>query len=260
MQKIEWDFLELLRDIKSKGYLDNTLLLVMGDHGLRYGQLRESIQGKLEERLPLFTMTFPPWFESRYPHLAANLKTNTKRLTSWFDVYATFRHMMSYPAVPSDLKHGQSLLTEIPKTRTCAEASIPEHWCPCLLWSAVSTQHSHIRNSALVTVSYINRLNEKQKKSRKLCEKLSLKEINYAMLERPDERVSKNSPEYLCRYQVQFVTAPNSAVYEATVQFIRGRFAVNTGVSRVNKYGDEPDCIADEFPHLRKFCYCAKRT
>ena len=249
---------------------------MLGDHGIRFGEIRKSVQGKLEERLPLYTMTFPPWFKSRYPQVAANLETNTKRLTSWFDVYATFRHMLSYPAIPSDLKHGQSLLTEIPKTRTCTEASIPEHWCSCLEWSAVSSQHSHVKNSVLATVKYINNLNEEKDKSRTLCEKLSVKEVKYAMLERPNERVlqfshvdmnwkTKFSPNFknsqldLCRYQVQFVTAPNNAIYEATVSFARGKFTVNTGVSRVNKYGNEPDCIASELPHLRKFCYCARQ-
>jgi hypothetical protein len=273
VQKLEWDFLELLQEIKSKGYLNNTLLIVMGDHGLRFGEVRESIQGKLEERLPLYTMTFPSWFKSRYPKLTASLKTNTKRLTSWFDVYVTFRHMLSYPDLPSDLKHGQSLLTEIPYSRTCAEASIPDHWCPCLEWSAVSVEHSHIRNSALATVKYINNLNQEKNKSRTLCEKLTLMEVKYAMLERPNERVLqfshvdwdwktnfnadfKNSQAYLCQYQVQFVTAPNNAVYEATVKFVRGKFVVNVGISRVNKYGNEPYCIASEFPHLRKFCSC----
>ena len=149
----------------------------MGDHGLRYGQVRESIQGKLEERLPLYTMTFPSWFKSRYPKLAAILQTNTNRLTSWFDVYATLRHLLSYPDLPADLKHGQSMLTEIPKSRTCAQASIPDHWCPCLEWSAVSTNHSHIMNSAPAAVHYINYLNGVKNKNKTLCKKLTLKKI-----------------------------------------------------------------------------------
>ena len=277
VQKIERDFLNLLREIKSKGYLNNTLLIVMGDHGLRYGQLRESIQGKLEERLPLFSMTFPPWFKSRYPKLAANLKTNTKRLTSWFDVYATFRHMLSYPDLPTDLKHGQSLLTEVPKSRTCAEASVPEHWCPCLQWSAVNAQHSHIKNSALATVQYINILNEAKNKSRTLCEKLSLKEVSHAMLEMPNKRVLqfrnvgwdwktrfndeyRGSLAHTCNYQLQFVTAPSNGIYEATIRFVRGSFMVNVGISRVNAYGSQPNCIANELPHLRKYCFCANST
>ena len=277
MRKIEWDFLELLQWLKSKSYLNNTLLIVMGDHGLRYGKIRESVQGKLEERLPLYTMLFPAWFKFHYPKLATILKTNTKRLTSWFDVYATFRHMLSYPDLPSDLKHGQSLFIEVPQSRTCTDAGIPDHWCPCLEWSAVNAEHSHIKNSALATLSYINNLNHETNKSRELCQVLSLKEIKYAMLERPNERVLqfsevdwhwktrfsknlKNIEAHVCRYQVQFVTSPSDAIYEATVRFVRGKFVVTTGVSRVNQYSSQPDCIASEFPHLRKFCYCANNT
>lgn len=274
MQKIEPDFLELLQWLRSKGHLNNTLLIVMGDHGLRYGQIRESVQGKLEERLPLYTMIFPPWFKSRYHELDRMLKTNTNRLTSWFDVYATLRHMLSYPARPSDLKHGQSLFIEVPKSRTCSDAGVPDHFCPCLEWSAVNAEHRHVKNSALATVDYINNLNHEMNKSRELCKVLSLKEIKYAMLERPNKRVLefsevgwdwktkfrtnlKNIEAHVCRYQVQFVTSPSDAIYEATVRFVRGKFMVSTGVSRVNQYSNQPDCIASEFPHLRKFCFCA---
>ena len=97
------------------------------------------------------------------------------------------------------------------------------------------------------------------------------------MLEKPNERVlqfshvgldwqtkfnkdEKNTHAHLCRYQVQFVTEPSNATYEATVRFVRGKFKVNIGVSRVNKYGSQPDCITNEYPHLRKFCYCANMT
>lgn len=245
----------------------------MGDHGLRFGRVRELIQGKLEERLPLLTMAFPPWFKARYPKLAGNLRNNTDRLTSWFDLYATFRHMLSYPELPKDLKHGQSLLTEIPTSRTCEEATVTDHWCPCLQWSPVNAKHSHVQNAALATIEYINYLNVENNKTKKSCEKLTLKGINYALLERPNEQVLRfshvntnwetkfrkeytMSQDYSCHYQVQFVTAPNNGVYEATVKFEKKSFIINTAISRVNKYGDQPQCIAKLFPHLRKFCIC----
>lgn len=121
------DLVKFLVEFNTKGYLNNTLLIVLGDHGWRYGDFRQTMQGKSEERLPLFSMTFPKWFKDKYSNAAKNFETNTKRLTSWFDVYATFSHLLEYPNKPKALNHGISLLTEVPLNRSCKDARIPKH-------------------------------------------------------------------------------------------------------------------------------------
>ena len=244
----------------------------MGDHGARYGAARALLQGKLEERLPLFSMTFPPWFLQKYPEISKNLKINANRLTSWYDVYATFRHMLSYPDVPTGLKHGQSLFTEIPSSRSCSQANVADHWCPCLQWESIDVKHSHVINSALAAVEFMNNANLEHKLSAKNCLKLSLKNINYALLERANEKLlsfqktndllpvfsDKTRPvvKDFCRYQVQFTTSPNNGTYEVTVRYYKEWFIVSKDISRVNEYGGQPECIAKDLPHLRKFCMC----
>ena len=244
----------------------------MGDHGARYDEARALFQGKLEERLPLFSMTFPTWFLQKYPEISKNMKINTNRLTSWYDVYATFRHMISYPEVPKNLKHGQSLFTEIPPSRNCSQANVADHWCPCLQWESISVEHSHVKNSALAAVEFMNDANLEHELSAKNCLKLSLKSINYALLERPNDkllsfkRTNDLQPEFnskaiptekdFCRYQIQFTTSPNNGKYEATVRYYKEWFIVSKDISRVNKYGSQPECIAKDLPHLRKFCMC----
>ena len=42
--------------------MNNTLLIMMGDHGQRIGKLRYTTQGSLEERLPMMSLTFPETF------------------------------------------------------------------------------------------------------------------------------------------------------------------------------------------------------
>ena len=274
--RIEPDLLSLLKDLKQNNHLNNTLLIVMGDHGNRYGKARTLMQGKLEERLPLFSMTFPSWFLEKYPGISKNLKINTNRLTSWYDVYATFRHMISYPDVPTNLKHGQSLFTEVPSSRTCAEASVEKHWCPCLEWASIAPEHSHVNNSALAAVEFMNTANLEHQLSANNCRKLTLKDINYALLERPNDKLlsfkqtndllpafsNKSRPHHkdFCRYQIQFTTSPNNGTYEATVRYHKEWFIVSKGISRVNKYGNQPECIARDLPHLRKFCMCKKKA
>ena len=272
VENIEPHLISLFRDLNTKGKLNNTLLIVMGDHGSRFGKMRMEIQGKLEERLPLFSMIFPPWFSKKYPKLHENLRINTDRLTSWYDLHATFRHMLYYPDLPSNIKHGQSLLQEVPASRTCAQANVADHWCPCQKWAAVDTSDSHVQNAALAVIEFINSLNSEHVLSKKSCEILNLKTVNYALIEQPNDKVlnfhqtNDLIPEFqssakpiqkdYCRYQLQFETSPNSGIYEATVKYHRGWFIASKSVSRVNKYGQQPRCIAKELPHLRKFCFC----
>ena len=59
--------------------------------------------------------TVPRWFTEKYPDLYKNFVHNSKVLTTLFDVYATLRHILSYPNYPGDKITGQSLFTKIYK-------------------------------------------------------------------------------------------------------------------------------------------------
>ncbi|XP_028405370.1 uncharacterized protein LOC114527863 [Dendronephthya gigantea] len=267
------DLLQFLTSFKEKGYLKNTVLILFGDHGLRTSDFRQTLQGKLEERLPLFTMTFPKWFKERYPKAAKNLQANTKRLTTWYDLHATFEHILEYGNKQEKSKHGISLLTKVPPTRSCNDASIPLHWCPCLQWSAVDHRHVHMQEGALEAINHINNLIFHVPLSAKKCSKLSLAKIIRAEVETASPQVLRFAqsgkdgyePEYSddevqpkgrCRYQITFRTLPNHGIFEATVHYVSGKFVVKGGISRINKYGDQPKCIAKSIPHLREYCYC----
>lgn len=51
---------------KHTGTFDNTLVIFGSDHGARFGNLRETALGRVEERLPLHLMVFPQWFRKDY--------------------------------------------------------------------------------------------------------------------------------------------------------------------------------------------------
>lgn len=151
------DLVKFLKDMKNSGYLDNTLLVIMGDHGIRYGAIRKTILGKLEERLPLLSISVPQWFKTKYPEYVRALETNTNRLTSPYDLHATFQHILSEKH-EKHYQYGQSLFSEISKSRSCVEAGNPEHFCPCVRWKPVSPLHKHITQIAEETVRYINQV------------------------------------------------------------------------------------------------------
>jgi arylsulfatase A-like enzyme len=47
--------------------LENTIVFLFADHGSRYGPMRATLQGKLEERLPLQIISLPKSFVERFP-------------------------------------------------------------------------------------------------------------------------------------------------------------------------------------------------
>ena len=59
-----------------------------------------------------------------------------------------------------------------------------------------------------------------------------------------------------CNYQVQIRTNPGGGLFEAPLRLHNGRFTVAGDISRINMYGEQPRCILDSRPDLRKYCLC----
>ena len=136
---VEEDLKIFLQTFEQESFLNNTLLIIFSDHGARLSSLRNTIQGKLEERIPFMSITIPKWFPDKYPDLYNNLVHNSRVLTSPFDVYATLRYILSYPQYPSGIETGQSLFSRIDeRNRTCANAGVEDPYCPCLNLEAAS--------------------------------------------------------------------------------------------------------------------------
>ena len=58
-------------------------------------------------------------------------------------------------------------------------------------------------------------------------------------------------------YMLKFSTSPNDGIYEMTIKLRNGKLEFDDRtISRTNKYGDQPKCVMDRMPHLRKYCYC----
>lgn len=89
------DFTAWLKELHSRSVLNNTLLVVMSDHGNRFAEVRNTLQGKQEERLPFFAFVFPEWWKKKYPEAYGNFKDNTQRLVTPFDVHATLKDLLS---------------------------------------------------------------------------------------------------------------------------------------------------------------------
>lgn len=272
------DTLEFLKNFKEKGRFEDTMVFLMGDHGPRFARIRDTLQGKFEERLPFMCLLVPPSLAKSRPSLMSNLRANTRVLTTPHDIHATLLDALGLPnrevyKVPgADLPRGMSLFEPIPRNRSCSEASIEPHWCACLKWISVSTSDPMYRKVADAIMNFINSLTEPV---RSKCIPRNLLSVVWVMrqvaskgmlsfVEAKDAdgyvgKFSDKQKKFNDNYQIKFIVGPGKGVYEASMTYLvkENRFTVDTrDISRTNAYNDEPHCISATHPHLNMYCYC----
>lgn len=271
-------FLDLLR---KGGHLENTLLVIVADHGTSYGDDRSTVAGKFEENLPYLSLTFPTGFREKHGKLMDNLRENSNRLTTAFDVHATLTSLLDVNSIKIPVNatsRAVSLLQEIPWQRTCTSASIDMHWCSCVKYERVNSLKLNGRANdedslaASRAVDYINKLIKNEDREGQ-CAKLTLDVVqdfrvifaNEYVLELENKLLadqmevfnfSSRFPLFVRYHQVVFKTSPSDAIFEATIDSSSAPTPIS--VSRINAYGRQSDCVVRSHPDLRKYCHCIR--
>ncbi|XP_039761428.1 uncharacterized protein LOC120634720, partial [Pararge aegeria] len=263
---VDDDLVEFLRHIKQSGYLEDTMLIVMGDHGPRFGPWRESDQGKVDERLPFMSIVLPERLKRERPDALGILQANALVLTTPFDIHTTLLDAMDLSQHASDfvvpnavLKRGLSLLKQIPRSRTCEEAEVTPHWCVCLNTASRNVE-SHDPMYERVVDTLLKFINDVTEEKRSVCAVRSLSHVMW--VSRQDPSGPKSSAANVTRvvyYKTLIILTPGPAAFEASMQFHpqRDRFVISErDISRITAYGTEPACVSATHPHLNKYCYC----
>jgi hypothetical protein len=280
------ELLEFLQLMNQRGYLDNTMFILMSDHGNRFSSLRKTYQGKLEERLPFLSIRMPKKFQEKYPQFMSNLRFNSHRLTTPFDLHETFEHLFEFHSsdpYQSKTNRSYSLFQLIPENRTCLQADIEQHWCACLNWNDLSIYEPLIQQLGKQAVEFLNHFVSDYQAQ---CAKLHLHRIIKANQLEANERLLKfvessdkdgrvprfgnntSTKNFLKNftsnetkfYQIQFETIPGHALFELTAEYhpVNERFLIlKKRLSRMNKYGQTSACIAYKRPEFREICYCS---
>uniref|UniRef100_A0A5K3F3P7 Sulfatase domain-containing protein n=1 Tax=Mesocestoides corti TaxID=53468 RepID=A0A5K3F3P7_MESCO len=201
---VDEDLADLLQqidedDAHGRGEFANTIVVLFSDHGARMGKARLSLQGKLEERLPMLGILFPRRLAHQWSDELNVLRDNSDRLCSPFDVHATLQHLISGVVKPPEGR-GQSLFTPLPRERTCREAGIATYWCTCARWVALAPNlagvwPSEVNRAVTTTLDAVNSAirvlvadNGKMDNGGKVtkivgvCEKLELAELTSKLL------------------------------------------------------------------------------
>ncbi|XP_076238504.1 uncharacterized protein LOC143181785 [Calliopsis andreniformis] len=271
---VDDDLYNWVKDLHEFGHLNNTILILMSDHGHRFAEIRNTLQGKQEERLPFFSFTFPPWFKEAYPQAYANFLHNTQYLTTPFDVHKTLENILNFQSPKDGDRHQRaiSLFDKVPLSRSCADAFIEPHWCACLSWQEIPKDDNQVTAAAKYFIQFLNAYTEDH---RDICEELRLKEILWAAKLIPNKGLLKFQKagdqdgfigDFSAKtklttetYQLKVKTYPGDGLFEVSINYDIKKNTFSTkisDVSRINMYGSQARCVENSLYHLRKYCYC----
>ena len=114
---IDQDVVDFYTTLKASNHHNNTIVIFFGDHGNRASEFRASIQGKLEERLPMMSFSFPTLFRQKYPTYFKNFVKNSRLMTTHYDIHTTLKHLIQFPDDYPASKHpyGRTIFSDIGK-------------------------------------------------------------------------------------------------------------------------------------------------
>lgn len=252
---------EFLITLEKSGELNHTILIVMSDHGMRWGNFRSTYQGGLEDRLPILKFVMPEWFKSTYRRAVKNLKINSRRLTTPYDLHETLLDLVNVKQLDDDTTGRRteearalgnatrtSLFLEIPLNRTCSSSGIPVHYCAC---------HNPGKTLAVNNVNAVRAADALMRQLNLMllnftvCANLTLLQVDSVVVETGRETNKVND------YQLQVTTLPGLAKFEATVREYHNEFSLVGSVSRLNVYGNQSYCVND--PNIKLICYCKRQ-
>ncbi|KAL1124314.1 hypothetical protein AAG570_002082 [Ranatra chinensis] len=255
--------LKMLQLFKDQGLLERTVFVLMSDHGIRWGGIRETYQGYLEERLPFLFLVLPQWFREEFPTAVSYLRLNGRRLTTPFDLHETLKDLVDLKGLrkneikkrmQSDTPGGRSLFLPISDERNCTSARIADNWCTCHQSEPLSANSSGAVQAARALVGRLNALLDGHRE----CARLDVGSVISARLEVPTSHLSAPKETIPVKdYTVTVRTRPGGGLFEATVRRDPGGYKVVGTVSRINTYGDQSACIAHY--KLKLYCFCLPR-
>ena len=122
-------FRDFLTELNNANALDNTILIVLADHGL-HGHDWTELWRAYDHRNPYLQILIGR--NVRLPeNVLQNLQSNTDKLVTHSDIYTTFSEF-SGAQLPLKLAAGINLFKgRVPENRSCRSASLPDEWCNC---------------------------------------------------------------------------------------------------------------------------------
>lgn len=262
---------KMLSGLDRKGFLDNTMVILMGDHGQRilsYSYATE--MGKLERYRPFLSIKLPEAFTNTA--FLKNIEKNQNKLVSFFDIYQTLRHFLflnkydmkkegsncskqfeiNSPEIR--ISRGISLFQNIPAIRNCFDALIPNKLCNCYKQkeiTAVTFRNETGFSFEHAAAKILNEIIQLTNKHRHFCEIYHLSKNHSMSFKKIDLKQGK-----FIFYKVVVVTDPGEAWFESNILYDDNlkEIRVHSTPTRMSMYGKQSECVNDSV--LKNFCFC----
>uniref|UniRef100_T1GLZ0 Sulfatase N-terminal domain-containing protein n=1 Tax=Megaselia scalaris TaxID=36166 RepID=T1GLZ0_MEGSC len=207
--------------LEEEGIMEESVILFLADHGLRFGAARHTEVGGYEENLPMLNIWIPP--KLRTPEILENIRANQKKLINPYDVYHTMFDVLRMSGYEKPglnraaCLNCTSIFKPMPATRKCRDIGIPSQFCACKDYTSFPIDSNITITTAAAIVNYMNGFKNTFKSSSfsGLCKNLSLGKINGAHESTEDDgNPNKN-------FVVSFETEPNKGQFEVTLTYQR---------------------------------------
>lgn len=251
-----------IQTMHDQGFLDNTIFVLMSDHGAKRGIHRHTKQADFEVLNPYFGIRLPKAFEKLHPEDVKSLRNNANRLVTAYDLHGMFADIIKYitdgkvnvPVHPGSI----SLLQNIPRNRSCENAYIKPEYCLCNEFVKVSEKSLIAKKISEAMVTFIN---EKVRPIKHLCSKSTLLKI-ISISSSFRSRILNGGKDYL--FKVTISVNPSKGIFQGFTELKKLTILPNekvnlTTVNRISTYGPQPHCIYKSLPYLAPFCYCKKQ-
>uniref|UniRef100_A0AC34FKE5 Sulfatase N-terminal domain-containing protein n=1 Tax=Panagrolaimus sp. ES5 TaxID=591445 RepID=A0AC34FKE5_9BILA len=232
---------------------ENSFVFFMGDHGLRYGKVREKLIGEIEDNNPFLYISAPKLLRNN-PKLMLQLKDNSKELITHYDIYATLNEIAQpkNPRIVEPLLHGASLFHPLPYPRTCDSLRIPFEYCICRAQKTLLPKNNTIGIAAAkIMIDQINFELSTSNETSNICSKLSLDES-------AEIKVEDYGGEQALRInKITFSTIPGNALFWGVISYDPSNEnieIISSKFPRLNSYGRQAKCAKKS--SLASYCYC----
>ncbi len=272
--KLDRFFMDMLSNMESNGYLDNTLLIIFSDHGNRLKPFAYGTGvGQSEKYAPFLSIRLPKALWNTTVH--KNAVANKNRLISFYDLYQTLRHFSHMQTIDTtsrhtymlntsqyrlnrkDLRHlrGISLFESIPLNRSCSQSLIPDQQCRCFKHGPIGEQVFHkktgldFKQMRQFILKIVNNITENL---RDHCALYTFEGIHSLRL------LNTNGNMEVYRFVV--ILKPGNAWFELNFEYLKSSksfpLRLHGQIVRLSAYGNQSLCVDSTF--MRSFCFCKK--
>ncbi len=263
---------EQLEEFEKNGFLDNTMLVILGDHGGRpyaYGDDFFSKFAGIEYPNPFLSIKLPKNLQGTV--YSENFIKNRHKLVTTFDIYKTLkqfyyltrngnfddkkcRMLFSETVVKVRGLRGISLFENVPQNRSCDEALIPISLCTCINKKEVSSDE-FVKETDLkfndVADLIVNDLNKRIAHLSVKCKTYELKKVETV------KRIEEKKKIQLFEFSV--LVMPGNGLFRALIQVNNDqspKLSLKSRVMRENKYGDTSWCLEGDEKVFKDSCFC----